>query len=37
MYYELDIKHKKAFWKDLIEAIYVDKESRKLCGFKFLL
>lgn len=37
MYHTLDIKHKKAFWKGLIEAIYIDKESRKLCGFKFLL
>ena len=37
MYDKLDIKHKKAFWKGLIKAIYIDKKSRKICGFKFIL
>ncbi len=35
MYAGLDILHKKAFWKELIKEIHVDKESRKICGFNF--
>ena len=37
MYKKLDITHKKAFWKGIIKEIYIDKESRQICGFKFLL
>lgn len=33
MYANLDIRHKKAFWKEIIKAIHVDPESRKICGF----
>lgn len=33
MYNGLDIRHKKAFWKEIIRAIHVDPASRKLCGF----
>ncbi len=35
MYLKLDIRHKKAFWKDIIREINVDAESRKICGFHF--
>lgn len=35
MYHNLDIKHKKAFWKDIIREINVDATSRKICGFVF--
>ncbi len=35
MYLELDINHKKAFWKEVIAEIWVDGTSRKICGFKF--
>lgn len=37
MYRKLDIVHKKAFWKGIIKEIYVDPDSRKICGFKFML
>ncbi len=37
MYRKLDNKHKQIFWKSSIKEIYVDKDSRKLCGFKFLI
>ena len=37
MYKRLDITHKKAFWKGIIKEIYVDKDSRQICGFKFML
>lgn len=37
MYLELDINHKKAFWKEIIKEINVNKETRKICGFKFRL
>ena len=37
MYHKLDIVHKKAFWKGVIKEIYVDPESRKVCGFKFMV
>ena len=33
MYNGLDIRHKKAFWTEIIRAIHVDPASRKLCGF----
>jgi len=35
MYQELDISHKKAFWKEIIKEINVDAKSRKVCGFQF--
>ena len=37
MYHKLDIVHKKAFWKGVIKEIYVNPESRKVCGFKFMV
>lgn len=37
IYQELNAAHKKSFWKSLLKEIYVDKESRRLCGFKFRL
>lgn len=33
MYNDLDIKHKKSFWKEVIREIHVDPVSRKICGF----
>jgi len=35
MYHGLDIRHKKAFWKEIIREINVDAKSRKICGFHF--
>ena len=35
MYLKLDIIHKKAFWKEVLSEIHVDKDTRKICGFKF--
>lgn len=35
MYQELDIAHRKAFWKEIIKDIIVDAGSRKICGFHF--
>ncbi len=35
MYVGLDVRHKKAFWKDIIKEINVDAKSRKVCGFQF--
>ena len=35
MYRGLDIRHKKAFWKEIIREINVDAKSRKICGFHF--
>lgn len=37
MYAGLDVPHKKAFWKEIIAEINIDRESRKICGFKFRL
>lgn len=37
IYAGLDVPHKKAFWKEIISEINVDKTSRKICGFKFRL
>lgn len=37
VYMELDYAHRKIFWKNLIKEIYVDKETHKVCGFKFLV
>lgn len=34
-YAELDVAHKKAFWKDTLAEINVDPVTRKVCGFKF--
>lgn len=36
LYYKMDASHKKTFWKTYISEIEVDRESRKICGFKFL-
>ena len=35
IYQKLDIRHKKAFWKEIIKEIHVDPDSRKICGFSF--
>ena len=35
MYLNLDIRHKKAFWKEIIKDINIDAASRKICGFRF--
>lgn len=35
-YNQLDREHKKIFWKRNIEAIYVDADTHKICGFKLL-
>ena len=37
VYERLDYSHKKTFWKSIIEEIYIDKDTHKICGFKFLL
>lgn len=37
VYEKLDYSHKKTFWKSIIEEIYIDKDTHKICGFKFLL
>jgi len=37
LYLKLDNSHKRAFWKQVIEEINVNPDTRKLCGFKFLL
>lgn len=37
LYLKLDNSHKRAFWKQVIEEIHVDPDTRKLCGFKFIL
>ncbi len=35
-YHKLDKEHKRAFWHDKIEGIYIDPATHKLCGFNFL-
>lgn len=37
LYHELDNEHKRTFWKSVIKEIHIDKETRKLCGFEFLI
>ena len=37
MYLTFNDEHKQAFWKSTIKEIYVDKNTHKLCGFKFLV
>lgn len=37
VYADLDPAHKKAFWKSIIRRIYIDGETRKVCGFQFLI
>lgn len=37
LYMKLDNSHKRSFWKQIIEEIYVDADSRKISGFKLLL
>lgn len=37
IYADLDISHKKAFWKSIIRNIYIDPHTRKVCGFSFLV
>lgn len=37
IYKDLDAAHKQTFWKRIIKEIYVDKETRKICGFSFLV
>ncbi len=34
LYRELDIPHRKAFWKEIIKTVHVDPESRRICGFE---
>lgn len=36
MYKQLDAAHKKAFWKEIISEITIDKISRKINGFQFM-
>ena len=36
-YDQLDYAHRKTFWKSIIEEIYIDKGTHKVCGFKFLI
>ena len=37
IYEKLDDTHKRAFWKRTIKEIYIDKDTHKICGFKFLI
>lgn len=37
LYLKLDNTHKRAFWKQIIEEINVDPNTRQISGFKFLL
>ncbi len=37
LYHTLDKSHKQAFWKSTITDIQIDKETRQICGFNFLL
>ena len=36
LYNKLDNSHKRSFWKQIIEEIYVDPNSRQISGFKLL-
>lgn len=36
LYNSLDYEHKRAFWKKYIEAIYLDENTHKISGIKFL-
>lgn len=36
LYEQLDYQHRKVFWKNIIEEIYIDEMTHKVCGFKFL-
>ncbi len=35
MYKNLDIQHKKAFWKETIKEIEVNPQTHRICGFSF--
>lgn len=37
IYNDLDLEHKKTFWKRIVKAIYIDKDTHKICGFSFLI
>lgn len=37
IYNKLDYPHRKAFWKSIIDTIYIDPDTHKLCGVKFLV
>lgn len=37
LYNKLDNSHKRSFWKQIIEEIYVDPNSRQISGFKLLI
>lgn len=37
LYFQLDYEHRNMFWRKYIKEINVDKETHKLCGFKFSL
>lgn len=37
LYTKLDNSHKRAFWKQVIEEINVDPDTRQICGINFLL
>lgn len=37
LYSKLDNSHKRAFWKQIIEEIHVNPETRQISGFNFLL
>lgn len=36
LYDKLDYEHRKLFWKNILEEIYIDKDTHKISGFKFL-
>lgn len=36
LYNSLDYEHKRAFWKKYLEAIYLDENTHKISGIKFL-
>lgn len=35
LYENLDILHKRSFWKQFLKGIYIDPDTHKLCGFEF--
>lgn len=37
LYAKLDNTHKRSFWKQIIEEIYVNPDTRKISGFKLLI
>lgn len=37
LYKELDMEHRRTFWKRIIKAVYFDENTHKISGFDFLL